>query len=85
MSLAGVCRMQCTLCLWCWESWVHLCCGNLNSTKCLPMMTMKHKMASLSVDYAKREQEKRQAEKAAAKKKNSEAKAKAKEEGKKEK
>ncbi|MBQ5586533.1 MAG: nitrous oxide-stimulated promoter family protein [Selenomonadaceae bacterium] len=50
-----------------------------------PMMTMKHKMASLSVDYAKREQEKRQAEKAAAKKKNAEAKAKAKEEGKKEK
>ena len=46
-----------------------------------PMMSLKHKMASFSVDYAKREQEKRASEKAAAKKKNAEKKAK--EEGKK--
>lgn len=46
-----------------------------------PMMSIKHKMASLSVDYAKREQEKRQAEKASAKQKAAEEKAKAKEEG----
>jgi len=48
-----------------------------------PMMSIKHKMASISVDYAKREQEKRASEKAAAKKKNAEEKAKAKEEKKK--
>lgn len=44
-----------------------------------PMMTVKHKMSSLSVDYAKREQEKRQEEKAKAKKKVAEERAKAKE------
>lgn len=48
-----------------------------------PMMSLKHKMASFSVDYAKREQEKRASEKAAAKKKNAEEKAKAKDEDKK--
>ena len=48
-----------------------------------PMLAIKHKMASLSVDYAKQEQEKRAAEKANAKKKNAEEKAKAKEEAKK--
>ena len=48
-----------------------------------PIMSLKHKMASFSVDYAKREQEKRASEKAAAKKKNAEEKAKAKDEGKK--
>ncbi|MDD3114832.1 MAG: nitrous oxide-stimulated promoter family protein [Anaerovibrio sp.] len=48
-----------------------------------PMMSIKHKMASISVDYAKREQEKRLAEKNAAKKKNAEEKIKAKDEGKK--
>ena len=41
-----------------------------------PIMAMKHKMASMSVDYSKREQEKREQEKAAAKIKNAEAKAK---------
>lgn len=44
-----------------------------------PMMSIKHKMASISVDYAKREQEKRQNEKQEAKRKAAEEKAKAKE------
>lgn len=44
-----------------------------------PVMAVKHKMASLSVDYAHREAEKRQQEKAEAKAKNAKEKAEAKE------
>ena len=43
-----------------------------------PVMAVKHKMASMSFDYAKHEQEKRQKEKADAKVKNAQEKAKAK-------
>ena len=43
-----------------------------------PIMTIKHKIASMSVDYSKNEQEKRQREKDKAKAKNAEEKAKAK-------
>lgn len=44
-----------------------------------PIMAIKHKMASMSVDYSKHEMEKRQKEKDKAKAKNAQEKAKAKE------
>ena len=44
-----------------------------------PIMAIKHKMASMSVDYSKHEMEKRQKEKDKAKEKHAQEKAKAKE------
>ena len=50
-----------------------------------PIMAIKHKMASMSVDYSKHEMEKRQKEKDKAKEKNAQEKAKAKEKAEKDK